>query len=143
MKLGDNLKVQCLLKRHEYTKLEVTYLVRADALFLDVRFCVYTFWHLLRADISVLSSQILSKGRLVNYFRWQGQSRMFISLIVPVTKEMIPSFYIIVYYHTSANEVVSDSLWVDVKHTCMGSVRHELISNPQNGASCRVSAQLS
>ena len=47
-----------------------------------------------------------------------------ISLIVPITKEMLPSFRIVAYYHTDDNEVVSDSVWVDVKDSCMGSVRH-------------------
>lgn len=59
-------------------------------------------------------------------------------MIVPVTKEMIPSFCIIAYYHTSDNEVVSDSLWVDVKDSCIGSVRNELICNSQDSACCRV-----
>lgn len=35
---------------------------------------------------------------------------------------MVPSFRIIAYYHTNDNEVVSDSVWVDVRDTCMGTV---------------------
>lgn len=50
---------------------------------------------------------------------------MLISLIVPITMEMLPSFRIIAYYHANANDVVSDSVWVDVKDSCMGSVRHD------------------
>lgn len=46
------------------------------------------------------------------------------SMIVPVTTNMMPSFRLIVYYHPNDNEVVSDSVWVDVKDSCMGSVRH-------------------
>lgn len=35
---------------------------------------------------------------------------------------MLPSFRIVAYYHPTDNEVVSDSVWVDVKDSCMGSV---------------------
>ena len=34
---------------------------------------------------------------------------------------MLPSFRIIAYYQ-SGEEVVSDSVWVDVEDTCIGSV---------------------
>lgn len=46
-----------------------------------------------------------------------------VSLIVPITKEMLPSFRLIAYYHTNDREVVSDSLWVDVKASCAVPVR--------------------
>ncbi|XP_075944184.1 complement C3-like [Anarhichas minor] len=73
-------------------------------------------------DITYL---ILSKGQLVNNGRYRSGGQVVISLIVPVTKEMLPSFRIIAYYHTNGNEVVSDSVWVDVKDSCMGSLRLE------------------
>ncbi|XP_031725593.1 complement C3-like [Anarrhichthys ocellatus] len=73
-------------------------------------------------DITYL---ILSKGQLVNNGRYRTRGQVVISLIVPVTKEMLPSFRIIAYYHTNGNEVVSDSVRVDVKDSCMGSLRLE------------------
>ncbi|KAG7223750.1 hypothetical protein INR49_026432 [Caranx melampygus] len=73
-------------------------------------------------DITYL---ILSRSQLVRYGRYTTQGQVLISLIVPITKDMLPSFRIIAYYHTDANEVVSDSVWVDVKDTCMGSLRLE------------------
>ncbi|KAG7223749.1 hypothetical protein INR49_026431 [Caranx melampygus] len=75
-----------------------------------------------RNDITYL---ILSRSQLVRYGRYTTQGQVLISLIVPITKDMLPSFRIIAYYHTDANEVVSDSVWVDVKDTCMGSLRLE------------------
>lgn len=48
--------------------------------------------------------------------------RPLISETVIVTKDMMPSFRIVAYYFTNANEVVSDSVWVDVEDTCLGSV---------------------
>lgn len=45
-----------------------------------------------------------------------------IAVTLTVTKDMLPSFRIIAYYHTNDNEVVSDSVWVEVKVSCMGTV---------------------
>ncbi|XP_029008693.1 complement C3-like [Betta splendens] len=73
-------------------------------------------------DITYL---ILSRGQLRQYGRNKRQGQVFITLIVPITKDMLPSFRIVAYYHPSDNEVVSDSVWVDVKDTCMGSLTLE------------------
>ncbi|KAM7393941.1 hypothetical protein PAMP_020774 [Pampus punctatissimus] len=73
-------------------------------------------------DITYL---ILSRGQLVKHGRYRTRGQVLIALIVPITKEMLPSFRIIAYYHTDSNEVVSDSVWVDVKDTCMGSLKLE------------------
>nr|DBA29931.1 TPA: hypothetical protein GDO54_005982 [Pyxicephalus adspersus] len=40
---------------------------------------------------------------------------------LPVTEEFIPSFRLIAYYIVG-NEIVSDSIWVDVADTCMGTL---------------------
>lgn len=56
------------------------------------------------------------------FFRTQGQ--ILISMTIPITSNMMPSFRLIAYYHPSNNEVVSDSVWVDVQDSCLGSVRH-------------------
>uniref|UniRef100_A0A669B5S5 Complement component c3a, duplicate 5 n=1 Tax=Oreochromis niloticus TaxID=8128 RepID=A0A669B5S5_ORENI len=76
----------------------------------------------LNNDITYL---IQSRGQLVKYGRYKTRGQVLISLIQPITKEMLPSFRIIAYYHTSSNEVVSDSVWVDVKDTCMGTLKLE------------------
>nr|ADU33222.1 complement component c3 [Epinephelus coioides] len=68
---------------------------------------------------------ILSRGQLVKKGRYKTRGQVLISLIVPITKEMLPSFRIVAYYHTSGNEVVSDSVWVDVTDSCMGSLKLE------------------
>lgn len=71
--------------------------------------------------------QILSRGQLVKFGRYRTRGQVLISMIVPITKDMLPSFRIIAYYHTTDNEVVSDSVWVDVKDSCMGSVRQKTV----------------
>ncbi|KAK2815854.1 hypothetical protein Q5P01_026321 [Channa striata] len=73
-------------------------------------------------DITYL---ILSRGQIIKHGRYRTQGQVLIALTVPVTKDMLPSFRIVAYYHPSNNEVVSDSIWVDVKDTCMGSLKLE------------------
>ncbi|XP_036969786.1 complement C3-like isoform X2 [Acanthopagrus latus] len=96
--LGENLKVNFILTKHE--QIDITYL-------------------------------ILSRGRLVKNGRYTSKAQVLISMTEVITKEMLPSFRIIAYYHTDDNEVVSDSVWVDVKDSCMGSLRLES-SRPAN-----------
>ncbi|TWW59519.1 Complement C3 [Takifugu flavidus] len=76
----------------------------------------------LNQDITYLIS---SRGQLVSHGRYNTRGQVLISLILPITKDMVPSFRIVAYYHTNDNEVVSDSVWVDVKDTCMGSLKLE------------------
>ncbi|KAL7845318.1 hypothetical protein AOLI_G00235100 [Acnodon oligacanthus] len=69
---------------------------------------------------------ILSKGLIVQADRFKRQGQSVVTLSVPVTKDMLPSFRVVAYYHVGASEVVADSVWVDVKDTCMGSLRVEV-----------------
>ncbi|KAM4750144.1 complement C3-like [Anableps anableps] len=73
-------------------------------------------------DITYL---ILSRGQLVKHFREKNNNLNQMSVMVHITKEMLPSFRIVAYYHTSSNELVSDSVWVDVTDTCMGKLTLE------------------
>ncbi|XP_048105070.1 complement C3-like isoform X1 [Alosa alosa] len=76
-----------------------------------------------RAQNNDFTYLILSKGQLVSAGKRQGQE--VISLSLPVTKDMVPSFRIVAYYHVGSSEVVSDSVWVDVEDPCMGKVKVE------------------
>ncbi|XP_041838071.1 complement C3-like [Melanotaenia boesemani] len=70
-------------------------------------------------DITYL---ILSRGQLVKHVRYQNQGLNQIVQMLRITKEMLPSFRIVAYYHTNSGELVSDSIWVDAKDSCMGSL---------------------
>ena len=79
-------------------------------------FCCYIF---------CASNQILSRGQLVESIRKQRKGKQTIlSSTFAVTKYMLPSFRIVAYYHVGTTEVVSDSVWVEVQTSCMGTVRH-------------------
>ncbi|KAK7161087.1 hypothetical protein R3I94_003922 [Phoxinus phoxinus] len=66
---------------------------------------------------------ILSKGLIVQASRFKRRGQSLVSLSLPVTKDMVPSFRFVAYYHVGSSEVVSDSVWVDVKDTCMGTLK--------------------
>ncbi|XP_029949261.1 complement C3-like [Salarias fasciatus] len=74
-----------------------------------------------------LTYLILNKGQLVKFGRFRLKGQTMVSLMVPITKEMLPSFRIVAYYHPTDKEVVSDSVWVDVKDSCIGSLKLEAI----------------
>ncbi|XP_061686215.1 complement C3-like [Syngnathoides biaculeatus] len=73
-------------------------------------------------DITYL---VIGRGQIVEYGRHRTIGQVLISLIIPVTKAMLPSFRIVAYYRPDDNEVVSDSVWVDVKASCMGTLKLE------------------
>uniref|UniRef100_A0A8C1R1U3 Uncharacterized protein n=1 Tax=Cyprinus carpio TaxID=7962 RepID=A0A8C1R1U3_CYPCA len=66
---------------------------------------------------------ILSKGQIVKVDRFKRKGQSLVTLPVTVTKDMVPSFRFVAYYHVGSSEVVSDSVWVDVKDTCMGTLQ--------------------
>ncbi|XP_063305708.1 complement C3 [Pelobates fuscus] len=69
---------------------------------------------------------IISKGRIIQVSRQQRQpGQSLVTMSLPVTENLIPSFRIVAYYivqTTAGREIVSDSVWVDVKDTCMGTL---------------------
>ncbi|XP_028678491.2 complement C3-like [Erpetoichthys calabaricus] len=77
--------------------------------------------------IKYFSYLIINKGNLLKAGRQErlrGQSLVTMSLLV--TREMIPSFRVVAYYYVTAGgkrEIVSDSVWVDVKDSCMGTLQ--------------------
>ncbi|KAK7165650.1 hypothetical protein R3I93_005655 [Phoxinus phoxinus] len=74
---------------------------------------------------------ILSKGLIVQADRFKRRGQSLVTLSLPVTKDMVPSFRFVAYYHVGSSEVVSDSVWVDVKDTCMGKLKVE-VYDPEN-----------
>ncbi|KAA0721785.1 Complement C3 [Triplophysa tibetana] len=56
---------------------------------------------------------------------------LFVSVSVLTETDMVPSFRFVTYYHVGSNEGVSDSVWVDVKDTLMGSLKVE-VRDPLN-----------
>ncbi|XP_051560215.1 complement C3-like [Myxocyprinus asiaticus] len=76
---------------------------------------------------------ILSKGRIVKADRFKREGQALVTLSLPVTKDMVPSFRFVAFYHVGSSEMVSDSVWVDVKDTCMGKLKVEVKDPTQYG----------
>ncbi|XP_047659457.1 complement C3-like [Tachysurus fulvidraco] len=70
-----------------------------------------------------LTYLILSKGQIVQGHKFLRRGHQAATLSLPVTKDLVPSFRVVAYYHIGSSEVVSDSIWVDVKDTCMGTLK--------------------
>lgn len=68
----------------------------------------------------------MNKGKLLKVgrqVREPGQD--LVVLLLPITPDFIPSFRLVAYYTLINNgqwEVVADSVWVDVKDSCVGKV---------------------
>ncbi|XP_043938312.1 complement C3-like [Protopterus annectens] len=84
---------------------------------------------------------IMSKGRIIKVGRQVRQSgQALVTMSLTAKEDFIPSFRVIAYYTMDTpkgRDVVSDSLWVDVKDTCMGTLqvkpaedRDKLIQEP-------------
>ncbi|XP_026992188.2 complement C3-like [Tachysurus fulvidraco] len=66
---------------------------------------------------------ILSKGQIVQGHKFLRTGNLAATWSLPVTKDLLPSFRVVAYYHVGSSEVVSDSIWVDVTDTCMGTLK--------------------
>ncbi|KAM6471227.1 venom factor-like isoform 2-T2 [Liasis olivaceus] len=67
---------------------------------------------------------ILSKGKVFQFGRLPrqaGQNPVLMSL--PITSDLIPSLRIVAYYKIGNDEIIADSIWVDVEDTCMGVLK--------------------
>ncbi|KAI2668073.1 hypothetical protein H4Q32_004715 [Labeo rohita] len=82
--------------------------------------------------LQYITYMILSKGQIIKADRIRGSGQSLVSLSLPVTKDMVPSFRIVAYYLVGSSEVVSDSVWVDVEDTCMGKLKLEIKKSKQN-----------
>ncbi|KAJ6654542.1 hypothetical protein lerEdw1_006849 [Lerista edwardsae] len=66
---------------------------------------------------------IMSKGKILQAGRQPREAgQTLVTMSLPVTPDLIPSFRIVGYYQVGNNEIVADSVWVDVKDTCMGTL---------------------
>lgn len=73
------------------------------------------------------SPQIMNKGKILKVGRQERESGQdLVVLPLTITSDFIPSFRLVAYYtvigSSGQREVVADSVWVDVKDSCMGTV---------------------
>ncbi|KAF5890919.1 complement C3-like, partial [Clarias magur] len=73
-----------------------------------------------------ISYMILSKGQIVSTSKLDRVDNRVMGEQFSITKDMLPSFRMLAYYHVGNSEVVADSIWVDVKDTCIGKLQVEI-----------------
>ncbi|XP_048473761.1 complement C3-like [Rhincodon typus] len=77
-------------------------------------------------QIKYFSYMLINKGKIVAVGRQPREvGQIVVNMLIPVTPDLIPSFRLLVYYYLTkgpAIEIVADSVWVDVKDTCMGKL---------------------
>lgn len=68
---------------------------------------------------------MLNKGKIVQAERMDVSGQVLSNVGLTVTAEMMPSFRFVAFYRIPwqrREEVVSDSIWVDVVDSCPGAV---------------------
>ncbi|XP_046718191.1 complement C4-B isoform X1 [Silurus meridionalis] len=63
---------------------------------------------------------VVSKGRILQAGSVQRTELTSISL--PFSVDMVPAFRLVAYYYSINNNIVADSVWVDVKDVCKGKL---------------------
>uniref|UniRef100_A0A8C3DP68 Complement C3 n=1 Tax=Corvus moneduloides TaxID=1196302 RepID=A0A8C3DP68_CORMO len=90
---------------------------------LAVNFHLKTSNNNVRNSVPFFTYLIMSKGRILRAGRQRHEAgQSLVTMTLPVTAELIPSFRIVAYYYVLPGEIVADSVWVDVKDTCMGTL---------------------
>ncbi|XP_010151419.1 PREDICTED: LOW QUALITY PROTEIN: venom factor-like, partial [Eurypyga helias] len=83
---------------------------------LAVNFHLKSNSNAVRDSVPYFTYLIMSKGRIVQVGRQRHEAGQ--SLVTM----FIPSFRIVAYYFVMPGEIVADSIWIDVKDTCMGTL---------------------
>ncbi|XP_067320118.1 venom factor-like [Anolis sagrei] len=74
-------------------------------------------------EIRYFTYIIFSKGRILKAGRQpRSAGQNLVTMSLPITPNLIPSFRIVAYYQVRNREIVADSVWVDVEDTCMGTL---------------------
>ncbi|XP_053275525.1 complement C3 [Pleuronectes platessa] len=79
-----------------------------------------------RDAIKHITYLVLSKGKIVSAGRVDVTGQLLTAVAVVVRPEMMPSFRFVAFYSipwVSREEVVSDSIWVDVVDSCVGGLK--------------------
>uniref|UniRef100_A0A674K560 NTR domain-containing protein n=1 Tax=Terrapene triunguis TaxID=2587831 RepID=A0A674K560_9SAUR len=80
--------------------------------------------HVLDSECLLLPHQILNKGKIIRAGRQARQAgQTLVTMFLPITPDLIPSFRIVAYYHVGQKEIVADSVWLDVQDSCMGTLK--------------------
>ncbi|XP_037103939.1 complement C3-like isoform X2 [Syngnathus acus] len=86
---------------------------------LALTFTVQTAEQNVRQHLKHISYLVMNKGRLVEAQRVDVSGQLVTSARVAVTADLMPSFRVVAFYSLPTQEVVADSIWVDVTSSCL------------------------
>ncbi|XP_077185967.1 complement C3 [Paroedura picta] len=90
---------------------------------LPINFNVKTNSPAVMNQIRYFTYIIMTKGKIFKTGRqMKDPGQNLVTMSLPITPDLIPSFRIVAYFQIGNSEVVADSVWVDVKDTCMGTL---------------------
>ncbi|KAM7419790.1 hypothetical protein PAMA_016741 [Pampus argenteus] len=78
-----------------------------------------------RDHIKQITYMVLNKGKIITAERVNVSGQLVTSVGLEITPEMMPSFRFVAFYSipwSGREEVVADSLWVDVADSCVGGL---------------------
>ncbi|XP_077987221.1 A.superbus venom factor 1-like [Glandiceps talaboti] len=73
-------------------------------------------------DITKLNYYVITRGKITFQSTVVREVGVFTTLSFQVTREMSPSSRLVVYYINNQNEVVADSVWLDIEDVCEESL---------------------
>uniref|UniRef100_A0A3B4ZLY2 Complement C3-like n=1 Tax=Stegastes partitus TaxID=144197 RepID=A0A3B4ZLY2_9TELE len=79
-----------------------------------------------REFVKHITYLVLNKGKIITVERINVTGQVVTSVLLPVTPEMMPSFRFVAFYNipwAGREEVVSDSVWIDVADSCVGGLK--------------------
>ncbi|XP_054634136.1 complement C3-like [Dunckerocampus dactyliophorus] len=79
-----------------------------------------------RDNIQHVTYLVVNKGKIIEAKRMGVSGQLVTSIGLTVTPEMMPSFRFVAFYNLLAGtreEVVADSIWVDVSDSCIGDLK--------------------
>ncbi|XP_059848367.1 complement C3-like [Hypanus sabinus] len=78
-------------------------------------------------QIKYFTYLLINKGKIVKFGRENRlPKQVMMTMQIPIKPNLIPSFRLVVYYYLvkgSVVEFVADSVWIDVRDTCMGTLK--------------------
>ncbi|XP_069783449.1 complement C3-like isoform X2 [Narcine bancroftii] len=81
----------------------------------------------IQEQIKYFTYMLINKGKIVKFGRQaRGKDQVLVTMQIPITRHLIPSFRIVAYYYIMKGaqvEIVADSIWIDVEDTCMGILK--------------------
>uniref|UniRef100_A0A8C4Y6V0 Anaphylatoxin-like domain-containing protein n=1 Tax=Gopherus evgoodei TaxID=1825980 RepID=A0A8C4Y6V0_9SAUR len=91
---------------------------------LPVSFSLWNSNADVQRQIHYFTYLILNKGKIVRAGRQARQvGQTLVTMSLPITPDLIPSFRIVAYYQVGQKEIVADSVWLDVQDSCMGTLK--------------------